>query len=123
MRRRSVRRVSVDVTAVGADLLYWRTVRGWTPEELAMLAAQAQRTLGESGRPISAAWIRVIERGGEGRLSSLPLSRLQALALALDIPIESLVTSAETTTKTRSPTSAYSFRDIMAWYQRQHHDD
>ena len=120
MRCQRMRRVSVDVMAVGGHLLYWRTVRRWTPEDLATLAAQAQRSLGQSGRAITAAWIRMIERGGEGRLSSLPLSRLQALALALDIPIQSLIVPAG---NTQTPASHYSFVDVMAWYQRQHYDE
>ncbi|NMP25259.1 helix-turn-helix domain-containing protein, partial [Sulfobacillus harzensis] len=86
------RRVPIDPVAFGARLRYWRIVRGWTPEDVARLARPAQRGLGAPGRPITAAWIRMMERGAEGLISSVDRERVDILALVFDIPADALAT-------------------------------
>ncbi len=80
----------LDIVAFGHRLRYWRTMRRWTQEELALLARQAQRSLGSTGRPITASWVRMMERGADGLVSSIRRSHLSALALSLDIPVSLL---------------------------------
>ena len=84
------RRIAIDPLALGQHLLYWRTIHNWTPEELAALCRQAQRSLKVPGRPITPAWIRLMERGADGLLASINYSHLEALAMAFEIPVTSL---------------------------------
>ncbi|NMP25255.1 hypothetical protein, partial [Sulfobacillus harzensis] len=51
-----------------------------------------QRGLGAPGRPITAAWIRMMERGAEGLISSVDRERVNILALVFDIPADALAT-------------------------------
>ena len=39
------RRIPMDPRAFAQHLYYWRTVHGWTPEELATLCRHAQKSL------------------------------------------------------------------------------
>lgn len=88
-------RVAIDPSAFGQHLHYWRTIHGWTYEELAALCRQAQQSLRVPGRPITGAWIRLMERGAEGLLASVNHSHLEALAMSLEVPVTAL-TAADT---------------------------
>ena len=84
-------RIAIEPHTFGDRLHYWRRLRHWSIRELAVLARQAQLSLGISDRPISPAWIQFIERGAGGMIGSISEGRLAALALALDVPMSSLL--------------------------------
>ncbi|NMP24665.1 helix-turn-helix domain-containing protein [Sulfobacillus harzensis] len=119
-------RVRVDIITVGKRLSYWRKLQGWTPVELAELTCHAQRSFGIACRPVTAAWIRMVERGAYGRLSSLSQTRLWALALALDIPVEFLAPQAHQSSSATAAWDANSLSSIITryilnlsvWYQK-----
>lgn len=108
-------RVAVDVPALGWRMRYWRRVRGYAPEELAQLARAAQRALGSHGRPITASWIRMMEDGAGGALSTVGFDRLRALCLALDVPPQAL-TSASVQPPWRWATHGYGLIDLLLQY-------
>ncbi len=84
-------RISIEPHTFGIRLQYWRRRRHWSVRELALLARQAQLSLGISDRPITPTWIQFVERGAAGIIGSISEARLDALALALDIPVSSLL--------------------------------
>lgn len=117
-------RVPIDPITFGARLRYWRTVRGWTPEDVARLALPAQRGLGIRGRPITAAWIRMMERGAEGLVLSVARDRVDILALVFDIPAGALAASDPANLPSHAPRTvpAMTWADLLSWYQAHHPD-
>lgn len=84
------RRVPIDPTAFGQHVRYWRMVHGWTPEELARLGRKVQKILQTPGRPITPAWIRMVENQPTALVTSLRRTHIEALSIALNVPAESL---------------------------------
>lgn len=112
-------RMAIDPITFGARLRYWRTIRNWTPEEVARLAISAQHGLGIPGRPITAAWIRMRERGADGLLSSVDRGRVDILALVFDIPAGALAAPEGLAHVGHvEPTApSMTWGDLLRWYQ------
>lgn len=84
-------RVSLDVVDFGQRLRWLREARRLAPEELAELANDAWRSWGSPGRRLTGSWIRLMERGWEGAVHTVAQYRILALAMALDIAPDRLM--------------------------------
>lgn len=84
-------RVSLDVVDFGQRLRWLREARRLAPEELAELANDAWRSWGSPDRRFTGSWIRLMERGWEGAVHTVAQYRILALAMALDIAPDRLM--------------------------------
>jgi hypothetical protein len=91
----------MEPSAFAQRLYYWRTIHNWTPEELAALCRHAQKNLRVSSRSMTAAWIRLMERGADGFLASINSSHLDALAMAMEVPATALTAPPPSTSPQR----------------------
>ncbi|MCL4495103.1 MAG: helix-turn-helix domain-containing protein [Firmicutes bacterium] len=85
-------RVPLDMMAFGQRLRWFREAHLLAPDELAELANYAWRSLKSPGRRFTESWIRLMERGSEGAVHTVAYYRIVALAMALEIAPEHLMT-------------------------------
>lgn len=114
---RGGRRVPIDLVAFGQSLAYWRFIYHWNPEELAQRIRTVQRTLRSSDRRMTAAWIRLMERGADGALHSLRTDRLHAVAAALNVPLTALASPRPPDVE--ATPVGWTVGTVMAWHHRR----